>query len=193
MLEGPGPAGPGPIRQRPRAVRLGGVGAHLSRVIRLCLRFGVEPVFIPKGEPQFNGGVENFNGWFQPRLFQRRFARLGDLRRVGPVAAGGERATRPPAARRADAGPASPWTAALEVAPELRGADKAAAPVGGSRDLHPAGRSDRDGDGPEPIVPRGEEASGVLLAAGGGHRAGEADGVPEWARLMRWPYKLFND
>ena len=53
----------------------------LSRVIRLCLRFGVEPVFIPKGEPQFNGGVENFNGWFQPRLFQRRFARPGDLRR----------------------------------------------------------------------------------------------------------------
>lgn len=53
----------------------------LSRVIRLCLRFGVEPVFIPAGEPQFNGGVENFNGWFQPRLFQRRFTRPGDLRR----------------------------------------------------------------------------------------------------------------
>jgi putative transposase len=34
----------------------------LSRVIRLCLRFGVSPVFIPKGEPQFNGSVENFNG-----------------------------------------------------------------------------------------------------------------------------------
>jgi transposase InsO family protein len=45
----------------------------LSRVIRLCLRFGVGPVFIPKGEPQFNGSVENFNGWFQPRLFDRRF------------------------------------------------------------------------------------------------------------------------
>jgi transposase InsO family protein len=53
----------------------------LSRVIRLCLRFGVGPVFIPKGEPQFNGGVENFNGWFQPRLFDRRFTRPGDLRR----------------------------------------------------------------------------------------------------------------
>src|SRR4051812_9684100 len=37
----------------------------LSRVIRLCLRFGVSPVFIPAGEPQFNGSVENFNGWFQ--------------------------------------------------------------------------------------------------------------------------------
>ena len=53
----------------------------LSRVIRLCLRFGVSPVFIPVGEPQFNGGVENFNGWFQEPLFQRRFRRPGDLRR----------------------------------------------------------------------------------------------------------------
>jgi putative transposase len=53
----------------------------LSRVIRLCLRFGVSPVFIPKGEPQFNGSVENFNGWFQEPLFQRRFKRPGDLRR----------------------------------------------------------------------------------------------------------------
>jgi putative transposase len=53
----------------------------LSRVIRLCLRFGVGPVFIPKGEPQFNGGVENFNGWFQEPLLQRRFRRPGDLRR----------------------------------------------------------------------------------------------------------------
>jgi putative transposase len=53
----------------------------LSRVIRLCLRFGVSPVFIPEGEPQFNGGVENFNGWFQPRLFDRRFRRPGDLKR----------------------------------------------------------------------------------------------------------------
>jgi transposase InsO family protein len=53
----------------------------LSRVIRLCLRFGVGPVFIPAGEPQFNGGVENFNGWFQEPLFDRRYARPGDLRR----------------------------------------------------------------------------------------------------------------
>jgi hypothetical protein len=59
----------------------GASARHLSRVIRLCLRFGVEPVFIPRAEPQFNGGVENFNGWFQPRLFRRRFARPGDLRR----------------------------------------------------------------------------------------------------------------
>src|SRR5436189_1215258 len=52
----------------------------LSRVIRLCLRFGVSPVFIPVGEPQFNGSVENFNGWFQEPLLQRRFRRPCDLR-----------------------------------------------------------------------------------------------------------------
>src|SRR5205809_1583792 len=53
----------------------------LSRVIRLCLRYGVSPVFIPEGEPQFNGSVENFNGWFQEPLFDRHFKRPGDLRR----------------------------------------------------------------------------------------------------------------
>jgi putative transposase len=66
------------------ARELAGWGASartLSRVIRLCLRFGVGPVFIPEGEPQFNGSVENFNGWFQEPLFQRRFKRPGDLRR----------------------------------------------------------------------------------------------------------------
>jgi transposase InsO family protein len=53
----------------------------LSRVIRRCLRFHVSPVFIPEGEPQFNGSVENCNGWFQEPLFQRHFKRPGDLRR----------------------------------------------------------------------------------------------------------------
>jgi putative transposase len=53
----------------------------LSRVIRLCLRYGVSPVFIPDGEPQFNGSAENFNGWFQDPLLQRYYRRPGDLRR----------------------------------------------------------------------------------------------------------------
>jgi transposase InsO family protein len=53
----------------------------LSRVIRLCLRYGVSPVFIPEGEPQFNGSAENCNGWFQELLFQRYYKRPGDLRR----------------------------------------------------------------------------------------------------------------
>jgi putative transposase len=59
----------------------GRAARYLSRVIRLCLRFGVEPTFIPPGQPQFNGAVENFNAWFQPLLFQRRFKRPADLKR----------------------------------------------------------------------------------------------------------------
>jgi putative transposase len=53
----------------------------LSRVVRLCLRLGIEPVFIPKGQAQWNGSVENFNGWFQPLLLSRPFRRPGDVRR----------------------------------------------------------------------------------------------------------------
>jgi len=53
----------------------------LSRVIRLCLRLGIEPVFIPKGKAQCNGSVENFNGWFQPLLLSRPFRRPCDVRR----------------------------------------------------------------------------------------------------------------
>jgi transposase InsO family protein len=59
----------------------GQAARFLSRVIRLCLRLGVEPVFIPKGKPQYNGSVENFNGWFQPLLLSRPFRRPGDVRR----------------------------------------------------------------------------------------------------------------
>src|SRR5262245_18534537 len=70
-----------------------GQSAHaLSRVIRLCLRYGVSPVFIPEGEPQFNGSVEHFNGWFQDPLFQRHYTRPGDLRRE--LARVQERSTR---------------------------------------------------------------------------------------------------
>lgn len=53
----------------------------LNRVIRLALRLGVEPVFIPEASPERNGSVENFNGWFQPLLLQHAFARPSDVRR----------------------------------------------------------------------------------------------------------------
>ena len=52
---------------------------------------------------------------------------------------------------------------------------------GGARDLHPAGESGRDGLGPEPIVPCGEEASRSVPAPGGGNWAQVADSLPEWA------------
>jgi transposase InsO family protein len=59
----------------------GPAARYLSRVLRLCLRFGVEPVVIPPARPQRNGSVENFNGWFQPRLFQRHYTQLSALKR----------------------------------------------------------------------------------------------------------------
>ena len=59
----------------------GPAARYLSRVLRLCLRFGIEPLLIPPKRPQRNGSVENFNGWFQPRLFQRHYSQLGALKR----------------------------------------------------------------------------------------------------------------
>jgi len=59
----------------------GPAARYLSRVLRLCLRFGVEPLLIPPGRPQYNGSVENFNSWFQPRLFQRHYSQVSTLKR----------------------------------------------------------------------------------------------------------------
>ncbi len=59
----------------------GPAARYLSRPIRLCLRFEVEPIFIPPARPYRQGSVENFNGWFQARLFQRRYTTLGALKR----------------------------------------------------------------------------------------------------------------
>ncbi len=59
----------------------GAAARYLSRVIRLCLRFSIEPIFIPPAQPQRNGAVEWFNGWFQPRLFQRHYTRASALKR----------------------------------------------------------------------------------------------------------------
>lgn len=58
-----------------------GTAAHwLSRVIRRCLRVGIEPIFIPQGKPQYNGSVENFNGWFQPVLLNQPFEHPREVR-----------------------------------------------------------------------------------------------------------------
>lgn len=59
----------------------GPAARYLSRVLRLCLRFGVEVLLIPPGRPQHNGSVEHFNGWFQPRLFQRHYSQVSLLKR----------------------------------------------------------------------------------------------------------------
>lgn len=53
----------------------------LNRVIRLVLRLGVQPIFIPEAQPQRNGSVENFNGWFQPLLLRQTFPNAAAVRR----------------------------------------------------------------------------------------------------------------
>jgi hypothetical protein len=53
----------------------------LNRFLRLALLVGVEVVFIPEGEPFRNGSAENFNGWFQERLWAIRLHRPVQVRR----------------------------------------------------------------------------------------------------------------
>jgi putative transposase len=55
--------------------------ASLNRVIRLVLRVGIQPVFIPEASPERNGSVENYNGWFQPLLLRQNFANAQAVRR----------------------------------------------------------------------------------------------------------------
>jgi len=42
-------------------------------VIRLCLYFGVQPVFIPIGEPWRNGVIEKFNDTYNKKFFRRQW------------------------------------------------------------------------------------------------------------------------
>jgi len=51
-------------------------------VIRLCLHFGVQPVFIPLGEPWRNGVIEKFNDTYNRKFFRRQwFASYSMLKR----------------------------------------------------------------------------------------------------------------
>ncbi len=44
---------------------------HFSRVVRLCLHLGVEPVFIALSKLLMNGRIEDFNGDFGEKLWER--------------------------------------------------------------------------------------------------------------------------
>lgn len=61
-------------------------GAHqhrdcVSRVMRLCLGLGIVPVFTPVQEPGFQAALENFNGWWQSKVWHRfHHASYADLR-----------------------------------------------------------------------------------------------------------------
>jgi len=59
----------------------GRYSCSLNRVIRFCLRLGLQPIFIPEAQPQRNGSVENFNGWFQPLLLRQTFKNAAAVRR----------------------------------------------------------------------------------------------------------------
>ncbi len=55
---------------------------HFSRVVRLCLHLGVEPVFIAPSKPWMNGTIEDFNGEFGEKLWeQEQWTDLEHIRR----------------------------------------------------------------------------------------------------------------
>jgi len=59
---------------------------HFSRVVRLCLYLGVDPVFIAPRKPWMNGTVEDFNGEFGDKLWEReQFRDLEHLRREAEI------------------------------------------------------------------------------------------------------------
>jgi hypothetical protein len=52
----------------------------IGEVVRVCLRQGATPVFMPPREPWRNGGIEHFNDTFDKRFFrQERFAGVEHL------------------------------------------------------------------------------------------------------------------
>jgi transposase InsO family protein len=59
---------------------------HFSRVVRLCLHLGVEPVFIAPRKPWMNGTIEDFNGDFGEKLWEREhFKDLEHIRREAEI------------------------------------------------------------------------------------------------------------
>src|SRR5437867_2193387 len=53
--------------------------------VRLCLYVGIEPIFLPVGEPKCNGVVERLHGlWGQAFWRRHRFAGLAEVRRAAP-------------------------------------------------------------------------------------------------------------
>jgi len=45
----------------------------LGLVLRLCLFYGIQPVFIPMGEPWRNGVIERFNDTYDHKFFRRQW------------------------------------------------------------------------------------------------------------------------
>ncbi len=45
----------------------------LGIVLRLCLYYGIQPIFIPIGEPWRNGAIERFNDTYNHKFFRRQW------------------------------------------------------------------------------------------------------------------------
>jgi putative transposase len=57
-----------------------------GQVVRLCLYLGIEPIFIPFGEPQRNGLVERLNGLWSAGFWQRdHFHTLAEVEAASPA------------------------------------------------------------------------------------------------------------
>jgi hypothetical protein len=79
---------------RPAALQMDNDGAFcggykvprvFGQVVRLCLYVGIEPLFIPIGEPRRNGLVERVNGlWSQGFWRRRHFASLAEVAAASP-------------------------------------------------------------------------------------------------------------
>jgi putative transposase len=53
--------------------------------VRLCLAVGIEPLFLPVGEPKRNGVVEQLNGLWSRAFWNRRhFRSVAQVKRAGP-------------------------------------------------------------------------------------------------------------
>lgn len=59
---------------------------HFSRIVRFCLYFGIEPVFIAPKKPWMNGLIEDFNGDFNEKLWERgQFMNLDHIRKESKI------------------------------------------------------------------------------------------------------------
>ncbi len=59
---------------------------HFSRVVRLCLHLGIEPVFIAKSQPWMNGSIESFNDEFEEKLWSKEtFKDIEHIRRESKI------------------------------------------------------------------------------------------------------------
>jgi putative transposase len=58
---------------------------RFSAFVRLCLSLGIEPIFLPVGEPKRNGVVERLNGLWSRAFWNRRhFRSVAQVKRASP-------------------------------------------------------------------------------------------------------------